>query len=77
MEVLVDGNQVFLTDGSNPACGVLGYVQQFVNLGGFADGELHTLEFHSETFSTNAGASNFFVDDVEVVPPPSRSKAKR
>ena len=64
MEVTIDGTQVFLTDGSSPLCGVLGYAQQSVDVSAYADGGSHTLEFHSEIFGTNGSGSNFFVDDV-------------
>lgn len=64
LEVLVDGNQVFYTDGSSPLCDSLGYVEQRANVSAFADGGVHTLEFHSEVFGVNFGVSNFFVDDV-------------
>jgi hypothetical protein len=64
MEVTIDGTQVFLTDGSSPLCGSLGYTLQVVDVSAFADGGVHTLEFHSEVFASNGGNSNFFVDDV-------------
>jgi uncharacterized repeat protein (TIGR01451 family) len=64
MEVTVDGNQVFYVDGANPACGVVGYALQTVDVSAYADGAVHEIRFHSENFATNAGVSNFFVDDV-------------
>ena len=64
MEVLIDGNQVYLIDGSSPLCGSLGYTQQTVDISAYADGGNHTLEFHSITSS--GGVTNFFVDDVEI-----------
>ena len=64
LEVLVDGTQVFFVDGANPACGLVGYTLQTVNLSAYADGGVHEIQFHSETFSTNGGVGNFFVDDV-------------
>ncbi len=67
LEVLIDGNQVFLTDGASPLCGVLGYAQQSVDISGFADGGVHSLEFHSTIFANNGGGSNFFVDDVSIL----------
>jgi PKD repeat protein len=64
LEVTVDGIQVFLTDGSSPLCGVLGYSTQTVDLSAFADGNPHVIEFNSTTFSANGAVTNFFVDDV-------------
>ncbi len=66
MEVTLDGNQVFVTDGSSPLCGQLGYTLQTVDIGAYADGNAHTLEFHSEVFGDNGASSNFFVDDVGI-----------
>ncbi len=76
MEVTVDGNQVFLIDGSSPLCGVLGYSEQTVDVGAYADGGVHTIEFHSEIFANNLGGSNFFVDDVslEGAEPPAEAR---
>jgi cysteine-rich repeat protein len=64
MEMLVDGNQEFLTDGNSQLCGSLGYTEQTVDLSAYADDSAHTLEFHSEIFAVNAGGSNFFLDDI-------------
>ena len=69
LEVLVDGTQVFLTDGANPACGVLGYALKTVDLSAFADGEVHEIRFHSEIFATNGIGTNFFVDDIALDDP--------
>ncbi|MCB1701182.1 MAG: M4 family metallopeptidase [Pseudomonadales bacterium] len=66
MEVTVDGAQVYLTDGNSPLCGQLGYTQQAVDIKAYADGGVHTIEFHSEIFATNGGGSNFFVDKAIV-----------
>jgi uncharacterized repeat protein (TIGR01451 family) len=64
IEVNIDGNQVFVADGSAAFCGVLGYHQETVDISAFADGGIHTLEFHSTTFGS--GNTNFFVDDIEI-----------
>jgi hypothetical protein len=64
LEVLVDGNQEYFVDGSYAGCGNLGYLEQFVDLGAYADGGVHNLEFHSQI--TGAGTTNFFVDDVSI-----------
>jgi PKD repeat protein len=67
MDVLVDGNIVFSTDGSSTLCGVLGYSQQVIDISAYADGNSHTLTFNSSTFSLNGGVTNFFVDDISVI----------
>ena len=67
MEVTLDGNPVFTTNGSSSICGNLGYTQESIDISAFADGNVHQLKFHSEIFANNGGGSNFFVDDVSVV----------
>jgi hypothetical protein len=70
LEVLIDGHQVFLTLESDRAGP--GYRRVSVPLGAFADGGLHSLEFHSlVTGSSPSGPalSNFFVDDVAIDSP--------
>ena len=64
MEMTVDGNMEFWTNGGSALCGTLGYSTQTVDLSAYADGGSHTLEFHSEIFANNGGGSNFFVDNV-------------
>ena len=64
IELLIDGNQLFLTDGSSSLCGSLGYTQQTIDVSAYADGGTHSIEFHSEIFANNGGGSNFFVDDI-------------
>ncbi len=71
LEVLIDGNQVFISDGASALCGVLGYALQSVDITGFDDGGVHTLEFHSIIFAANGGGSNFFVDDICIGGAPS------
>jgi len=70
LEVTVDGNVVFSTDGASPLCTVLGYSQQTVDISTYADGASHTLEFNSTTFSVNGGNTNFFIDDISVIHDP-------
>ncbi len=73
LEVLVDGTQVYLVDGTYASCGVVGYALQTVDLSAYADNGSHSLEFHSEIFATNGTGTNFFVDDVAIDvsgPPP-------
>jgi len=67
LEVTIDGNVVFTSDGGSPLCTVLGYSMQTVDISTYADGLSHTLAFVSTTFSTNGGVTNFFVDDVSVI----------
>ncbi|MBL0343451.1 MAG: PKD domain-containing protein [Bacteroidetes bacterium] len=67
LEVTVDGNQVFLSDGVSPLCGVLGYSNQTIDLSSYADGNSHTVSFNSTTFSANGAVTNFFVDDVKIL----------
>lgn len=71
MEVTVDGNQVFLIDGTSPLCGVIGYAQQTVDISAFADGASHTLAFSSTISGTNGTGTNFFVDLVEIPDAPT------
>jgi len=66
LEITVDGNQVFLSDGSSPLCGVLGYSNQTIDLSLYADGNSHTISFNSTTFSANGDVTNFFVDDIKL-----------
>ena len=66
LEVLVDGNQEFLINGSSSLCGNPGYTTQSVDIGTYADGASHNVEFHSESFAVNQDVSNFFVDSVSM-----------
>ncbi len=60
MQVLIDGEEVFFTDGNSPICGVLGYSEVVVDVTDYADGGVHNIMFYSES----TGGSNIFVDDV-------------
>ncbi|MFC1701703.1 DUF4215 domain-containing protein [Pseudomonadota bacterium] len=71
VEVLIDGNQEMLVDGSNPLCGIDGYSTQSVDIGGYADDEVHEIKFHSETFAVNGDVSNFFIDVIALPGSPS------
>jgi hypothetical protein len=66
LEILIDGNPVFLTDGSSSLCGQAGYTLQSVDISPFANGYSHKLVFHSETFALGGTPTNFFVDDVSL-----------
>lgn len=65
LEVTLDGTQVYAVDATDPACGVVGYVQQTVDISAFLDSTF-TLEFHSIVNGGGAGVMNFFVDDVDI-----------
>ncbi len=58
----IDGTELWRTDGTDPACGVLGYRQIEVDVSAFADGNTHEVKFASATL----GSGNFFLDDVEL-----------
>lgn len=49
-------------DGTDPACGVLGYRLVTVDVSDFADGDTHEIMFDSVTVDV----ANFFLDDVEL-----------
>ena len=65
-EVLIDGNQELLVDGSSPLCGVIGYSTQTVDISAYADDASHDLEFHSITISENGGVSSFFCLNIDI-----------
>jgi cysteine-rich repeat protein len=67
VELLLDDLQVWTVDGGDAACGDPSYEQITVDISAAADGQVHELEFHSETFSDNDGFTDFFIDDVEVI----------
>ena len=64
IEVLIDGTQELLINGSHPLCGIDGYSTQTVDISAYADDGSHDLVFNSETFGANGGVSNFFIDVV-------------
>lgn len=68
--VLIDGNELWRVDGTDPTCGTLGYRQISLDISAFADGGSHTLTFDSTSGSTGSG-SNFFIDDVEIASAPT------
>jgi cysteine-rich repeat protein len=70
LEVLIDDQQVWSVNGSDPACGAAGGFRD-VDISGSADGQPHELSFHSEIFNSNGGLSNFFVDMVSLPGAPS------
>jgi len=66
LEVLIDGKQVFFVDGSNTLCGIVGYTTQTVDISAYANGGVHEIKFHSETFSASGSISNFFIDVISL-----------
>jgi len=66
LEATMDGTQLWVTNATDPACGVLGYRQITVDVSAYADGGSHMLEFNSEIFGTAGQGSNFFLDDVSL-----------
>ena len=58
----IDGNELWRTNGLDPACGVFGYRPISVDVTAYADGTSHEVKFRSVT----VGSGNFFVDDVEL-----------
>ena len=59
---MIDGTEIWRTDGTDPACGVLGYRLVTVDVSDFADGGTHEIMFDSITVD----GANFFLDDVEL-----------
>ncbi len=66
IEVLIDDTQVWSLDGGDPSCGLATYSEVVVDISAFADGAVHELSFHAETFSASAeqDSSDFHVDDI-------------
>jgi len=62
MALVIDGTEIWRTDGTDPACGVLGYRLVTVDVSDFADGGTHEIMFDSITVD----GANFFLDDVEL-----------
>jgi len=71
VELLIDDQPQLLIDGSNPRCGIVGYMTQTADISAYADGGAHDIEFHSETFSNNGGVSSFFIDAIALPGNPS------
>ena len=67
MNIIIDNDTVFHTDGASALCGVLGYTQNpVIDMMAYADGLPHTILFESTTFAVNATVTNFFIDDIIV-----------
>ncbi len=66
LKVLIDGVEELVIDGSDAACGLIGYTVKSVDISAYANGAAHTLEFFSQVFGTNGQGSNFFVDNIVI-----------
>jgi hypothetical protein len=65
--VHVDGAVVqSSTNFTTLECDAVGYVQRSVDLGAYADGASHTVEFRGVFTSSGLGVTSFFVDDVRL-----------
>ena len=62
MTLKIDGTELWRTDGTDPACAVLGYRLVTVDVSDIADGATHEIMFDSVTVD----GANFFLDDVEL-----------
>lgn len=60
MALVIDGVELWRTDGTDAACGTLGYRPVEVDVSDFADGGTHTIAFESVTVD----GANFFLDDA-------------
>ncbi|MBT8054868.1 MAG: hypothetical protein KJN69_13330 [Gammaproteobacteria bacterium] len=69
LQVLVDGVEAYRIDGASDICGDIGYSPQSADISAWADGGLHTVEFHSEVFGPKR--TSFFLDVVELPGTPS------
>lgn len=67
LELTINGEQLFVVQADDPACGAETYSEQTVDVSGYADGNTHILEFRAETFAARGGYSNFFVDSVSLI----------
>lgn len=62
----IDGSPVFFRDENSELCDDQIYSRYLVDISGFADGASHEFVFTST--SHGPGVSNFFLDDVEILP---------
>jgi len=74
VEVLIDGVQGLVIDGSSALCGVDGYSVHSLDISDYADDQMHEIEFHSETFAVNNSVTNFFIDVVALPGTPSKCR---
>jgi cysteine-rich repeat protein len=67
VELLVDDNQVWVLFADDPACFGASYQEFSVDISAFADGGMHEIKFHSETFDIDLeGFTDFYLDDVSI-----------
>jgi PKD repeat protein len=64
MNLVIDTDTIFTTNGGSSLCGTLGYSLQAVNIDAYADGNMHNIKFFSRSYGTNGNVTNFFVDEV-------------
>lgn len=64
VRLTIDGTEVWRADATSARCDTLGYQQETVALGAFADGAAHVVRFESTT--VGGAPTNFFVDDIEI-----------
>jgi len=62
LALLIDGTELWRTDGTDAACGTASYRQITLDVSDFADGSSHEIKFSSVTIANG----NFFLDDVEL-----------
>jgi hypothetical protein len=66
LEIQVDDEILLIIDGSDPDCGDNTYRLESIDIGAYADGGVHKVEFYSITNSTQNEVTNFFVDNIVV-----------
>lgn len=65
LSLRIDGTEVFRIDATDASCGGA-YAEKTVDISAYADGNSHTITFHSEQSGTGTDAANFFVDVVSI-----------
>lgn len=65
--IKVDNTPVFSKNGGDSLCGQVGYTLQTVNLNAYANGGVHTVLFESVHQAYNFGATNFMVDNIQLI----------
>ncbi|MCH5374202.1 MAG: myxococcus cysteine-rich repeat containing protein, partial [Planctomycetes bacterium] len=71
LEFLIDGNPELVIYGNDAACEIPGYQKRSIDITPYADGGVHTIEFHAQTFFNGGELQSFFVDVVELPANPS------
>jgi len=65
LEVLINGNQIYSIDQTDPICGAIGYNKIVLDISAYSN-QVFTLSFHAVTQGTGSGAINIFVDDISL-----------